>query len=72
MGYSSTGYNGPFALAMTQGWSDCSRFRLKLELWSANRINGGTLILGGRNNSNGTALIKTQMEMFLFDLIGME
>ena len=57
LGYSSTGYNGPFALAMTQDGQIVADF-VKTGTMSANRINGGTLILGGRNNSNGTALIK--------------
>lgn len=57
LGYSSTGYNGPFALAMTQDGQIVADF-VKTGTMSANRINGGTLILGGKNNSNGTALIK--------------
>ncbi len=57
LGYSSTGYNGPFALAMTQDGQIVADF-VTTGTMSANRINGGTLILGGINNSNGTALIK--------------
>ena len=57
LGYSSTGYNGPFALAMTQDGQIVADF-VKTGTMSANRINGGTLILGGKNNANGTALIK--------------
>ena len=57
LGYSSTGYNGPFALAMTQDGQIVADF-VKTGTMSANRINGGTLILGGKNNSNGMALIK--------------
>lgn len=57
LGYSSTGYNGPYALAMTQDGNIVANF-VNTGTMSANRINGGTLILGGKNNSNGTALIK--------------
>lgn len=57
LGYSSTGYNGPYALAMTQDGNIVADF-VNTGTMSANRINGGTLILGGKNNSNGTALIK--------------
>lgn len=57
LGYSSTGYNGPFTLAMTQDGQIVADF-VKTGTMSANRINGGTLILGGKNNLNGTALIK--------------
>lgn len=49
--------DGPFALAMTQDGQIVADF-VKTGTMSANRINGGTLILGGKNNSNGTALIK--------------
>ena len=57
LGYSSTGYNGPYALAMTQDGNIVANF-VNTGTMSANRINGGTLVLGGKNNSNGTALIK--------------
>ena len=57
LGYSSTGYNGPYALAMTQDGNIVANF-VNTGTMSANRINGGTLILGGKNNSNGTALVK--------------
>lgn len=57
LGYSSTGYNGPFALAMTQDGQIVADF-IKSGSMSANRINGGTLTLGGKNNVDGVALIK--------------
>lgn len=57
LGYSSKGYNGPYTTAMTQDGAIVADF-ITTGTMSANRINGGTLIVGGNNNTNGTILVK--------------
>lgn len=57
LGYSQKGYNGPFETAVTQNGQIVADF-ITAGTMSANRINGGTLILGGKNNSDGVCLIK--------------
>ena len=52
LGYSSNGYNGPYTLAMTQNGAIVADF-IKTGTMSADRIEGGTLTLGGANNVNG-------------------
>lgn len=67
LGFSSTGYDGTYALAMTnQGEIVADRItagsmsaaRIQAGTMSAERIKGGTLTLGGANNVNGTFLMK--------------
>ncbi len=52
LGYSSTGINGPYGLAMTMDGKIVADF-IASGTMSAERINGGTLKLGGNNNTNG-------------------
>lgn len=52
LGYSKTGYNGPYGLAMTQNGVIVADY-IQSGVMSADRIKGGTLILGGGNNGNG-------------------
>lgn len=57
LGYSENGYNGTYALAMTQNGEIVANFITTGEL-SANRIQGGTLTLGGTNGAYGRLVIK--------------
>ena len=52
LGYSSNGYNGPYTLAMTQNGAIVANFITAGEM-SCDRLQGGTLTLGGANNGNG-------------------
>lgn len=52
LGYSSTGIEGPYGLAMTMDGQIVADF-IATGTMSAERINGGTLKLGGNNNTNG-------------------
>lgn len=52
LGYSNTGYNGPYGLAMTNNGVIVADY-IQTGVMSADRIKGGTLILGGGNNGNG-------------------
>lgn len=52
LGYSKSGYNGPYGLAMTQNGVIVADY-IQTGVMSADRIKGGTLILGGGNNGNG-------------------
>lgn len=52
IGFSTTGYNGPFTTAWTIDGSFTADF-ITAGTMSANRIRGGTLQLGGTNNQNG-------------------
>ena len=52
LGYSSTGYDGDYGLAMTIDGEIVADFITSGEM-SANRISGGTLTLGGADNGNG-------------------
>ena len=52
LGYSSTGYEGTYGLAMTADGAIVADF-ITTGTMSANRIKGGTLTLGGNSNGNG-------------------
>ena len=52
LGYSSEGYNGTYALAMTMDGVFVADF-IKAGTMYADRIKGGTLTLGGEGNING-------------------
>jgi phage minor structural protein len=52
LGYSSTGYNGTYGLAMTASGQIVADF-ITTGTLSADRINGGTLVLGGLNDVDG-------------------
>lgn len=52
LGYSSNGYNGPYEIAMTQDGAIVAKF-ITSGTMSADRIQGGTLVLGGNNNVSG-------------------
>ena len=52
LGYSKTGYNGKYALAMTMDGAFVADF-ITVGTMLANRIKGGTLTLGHANNDNG-------------------
>jgi phage minor structural protein len=56
LGYSSTGYNGTYALAMTVNGSIVADF-VTTGTMSAARIKGGVLQLGGNSNGNGVLQI---------------
>ena len=56
IGFSTTGYNGPFTTAWTIDGSFTADF-ITAGTMSANRIRGGTLQLGGINNGNGVLQI---------------
>lgn len=56
LGYSSTGYNGPYTLAMTMDGSFVADF-IKSGTMYADRIKGGTLTLGGANDANGVMVM---------------
>lgn len=53
LGYSSTGIKGPYGLAITMDGKIVADF-ITTGTMSAERINGGTLKLGGNNNTNGS------------------
>lgn len=57
LGYSSTGYNGEYALAMTMDGAIVAD-RITAGTMYADRIKGGTLTLGGTDDSNGTMMVK--------------
>lgn len=52
LGYSSTGYNGDFGLAMTANGAIVADF-ITAGTMTANRIRGGALVLGGIDNTDG-------------------
>lgn len=52
LGYSSTGINGPYGIAITMDGSIVANFITSGSM-TADRIKGGTLIIGGINNTNG-------------------
>lgn len=56
LGYSNSGYNGTFGLAMTMNGEIVADY-ITTGTMSANRILGGTLKLGGSGNGNGVAQI---------------
>lgn len=53
LGYSNTGIDGPYGLAITMDGKIVADF-ITTGTMSAERINGGTLKLGGNNNTNGS------------------
>lgn len=53
LGYSSHGIDGPYGLAITMNGKIVADF-ITTGTMSADRINGGTLTLGGNNNTNGS------------------
>lgn len=53
LGYSSHGIEGPYGLAITMDGKIVADF-ITAGTMSAERINGGTLKLGGNNNTNGS------------------
>lgn len=59
LGYSSTGYNGSYDLAMTMDGAIVAS-RITTGTMLADRIKGGSLVLGGYNNENGTFFLKNQ------------
>lgn len=56
LGYSSTGIDGPYGLAITMDGKIVADF-ITTGTMSAERINGGTLKLGGNNNTNGSVQV---------------
>ena len=56
LAYSSNGYKGPYAIAMTMDGRIVADF-ITSGTMLADRIFGGTLSLGGVNNQNGVAMI---------------
>ena len=59
MGYSSTGYNGEYGLAMTMDGAIVAD-RVTAGTMYADRIKGGTLTLGGVDNESGILIVKNQ------------
>lgn len=57
LGYSNTGYDGTYGLAMTMDGGIIADF-INAGTMYADRIKGGTLILGGGNNVNGVMTVK--------------
>lgn len=57
LGYSSTGYNGEYGLAITMDGAIVAD-RITAGTMYADRIKGGTLTLGGVDNSNGAMIVK--------------
>lgn len=57
LGYSNTGYNGDYGLAMTMDGGIVADF-INAGTMYADRIKGGTLVLGGGNNANGVMTVK--------------
>lgn len=53
LGYSSTGIDGPYGLAITMNGQIVADF-IATGTMSAERIKGGTLTLGGNNDTNGS------------------
>lgn len=72
LGYSSTGYNGPYGLAMTMNGMIVADF-IQTGTMSANRIKGGTLTLGGSDNGNGVLMVldSTSSEILKIDNNGL-
>lgn len=56
LGYSSKGIDGPYGLAITMDGKIVADF-ITTGTMSAERINGGTLKLGGNNNTNGSVQV---------------
>lgn len=67
LGYSATGYNGPYGLAITQDGAIVADYikagainasLITTGFLNASIIHGGTLILGGKNNGNGNFILR--------------
>lgn len=56
LGYSKSGYNGPYGTAITQSGAIVADY-ITSGTMQANRIKGGTLSLGGASNGNGVLKI---------------
>ena len=56
LGYSKSGYNGPYGTAITQSGAIVADY-ITSGTMQANRIKGGTLSLGGARNGNGVLKI---------------
>lgn len=67
LGYSSTGYNGPYGLAMTMNGMIVADF-IQTGTMSANRIKGGVLTLGGTSYGNGSLIVYDNLDRELFKL----
>lgn len=59
LGYSSTGYNGEFGLAMTMDGAIVAN-KITTGTMLADRIRGGNLIMGGLNNVAGTIIVNDE------------
>lgn len=59
LGYSHTGYNGEYGLALTMDGSIVADFVTAGTMY-ADRIKGGTLTLGGKDNVSGVAQIQDE------------
>ena len=59
LGFSSTGYSGTYGLAMTMDGSIVAS-RINTGTMYADRIKGGSLTLGGSDNTNGVLYLKNQ------------
>lgn len=59
LGYSSTGYNGEFGLAMTRDGAIVAD-KITTGTMLADRIRGGNLIMGGLNNVAGTIIVNDE------------
>lgn len=57
LGYSSSGYNGPYGTAITMDGAIVANY-ITVGTMSCDRIRGGTLILGGASNGNGTFYLR--------------
>lgn len=57
LGYSSSGYNGPYGTAITMDGAIVANY-ITAGTMSCDRIRGGTLILGGASNGNGTFYLR--------------
>lgn len=59
LGYSSTGYDGEFGLAMTIDGQIVANFIATGTMY-ADRIRGGALVMGGNGNENGAFYVKDE------------
>ena len=59
LGYSSNGYNGDYGLAMTMDGAIVAN-KVTTGTMFADRIRGGSLVLGGSNNADGVFHLKNQ------------
>lgn len=56
LGYSNTGYNGTYEVAMTMDGQISADF-VSTGTMFADRIKGGSLVMGGANNGNGVIIV---------------